>query len=100
MALEKRSKWGCKTTRCLRSNKGSKRATGFAWSISLHFPRRDSLEILRVENLTCSYTSGGNRFQVLKHVNLQVEEGDFIAIEGPSGSGKSTLFYILGCLLR
>lgn len=58
------------------------------------------MEILRVENLTASYNSGGNRFQVLKNVSLSVQSGDFIAIEGPSGSGKSTLFYILGCLLK
>ena len=35
---------------------------------------------------------------ILKDINLQVKEGEFISIMGPSGSGKSTLMHILGCL--
>lgn len=36
---------------------------------------------------------------VLKNLNLDIEAGELIAIQGPSGSGKSTLLYIIGCLL-
>ena len=36
--------------------------------------------------------------QALNHVNLEVKEGEFVAIMGPSGCGKSTLLNILGLL--
>lgn len=35
---------------------------------------------------------------VLKHINLEVQEGDYLAIMGPSGSGKTTLMNLIGCL--
>lgn len=44
------------------------------------------------------YNNGSNRVFLLKDINLQVEEGDFISIMGPSGSGKSTLLNIIGML--
>ena len=44
------------------------------------------------------HNSGSNRVFLLKDINLQVEEGDFISIMGPSGSGKSTLLNIIGML--
>ncbi len=36
--------------------------------------------------------------RILKGINLEIEEGDFVAIIGPSGSGKSSLLYIMGLL--
>ncbi len=36
--------------------------------------------------------------QVLSHINLQINDGEFVALTGRSGSGKSTLLYILSCL--
>ena len=41
---------------------------------------------------------GKQSVRVLKHINLTVEQGDYLAIMGPSGSGKTTLMNIIGCL--
>ncbi len=47
-----------------------------------------------------SYLLGEVSLEVLKGIDLEVKQGDFIAIMGPSGSGKSTLLNIIGCLGR
>lgn len=44
------------------------------------------------------YNTGVNRTFVLKDINLEVREGEFISIMGPSGSGKSTLLNVIGML--
>jgi ABC-type lipoprotein export system ATPase subunit len=44
------------------------------------------------------YSSGFSRNYVLRNINLDVQEGEFISIMGPSGSGKSTLLNIIGML--
>ncbi|MCC9626401.1 ABC transporter ATP-binding protein [Thalassospira sp. MA62] len=54
--------------------------------------------LISVEQLTKSYGEGDNRQTVLRGIDLEVKEGEFVAILGPSGSGKSTLMNILGCL--
>lgn len=41
---------------------------------------------------------GGNRTFLLKDINLQIAEGEFISVMGPSGSGKSTLLNVIGML--
>ncbi len=56
--------------------------------------------ILTAENISKIYTNGSKETSVLKQVNLQIKEGEFLAITGPSGSGKSTLLYILSLLDR
>ncbi len=55
-------------------------------------------KILDMKDLSKSYWMGMDEFEVLHHVDLQVEEGEFISILGPSGSGKTTLMNIIGCL--
>lgn len=54
--------------------------------------------LLELNNIFKWVTQGGNRIFLLKDINLQVEEGEFISIMGPSGSGKSTLLNVIGML--
>jgi lipoprotein-releasing system ATP-binding protein len=54
--------------------------------------------ILRATALRKSFRMGDSTVEVLKHVDLVVRRGEFLAIEGRSGSGKSTLLHLLGAL--
>jgi len=54
--------------------------------------------LVRVRNLEKYYPLGAGKFFVLRRINLDVNEGDFVTIMGPSGAGKSTLLSILGML--
>ncbi|MBQ2955589.1 MAG: ABC transporter ATP-binding protein [Clostridia bacterium] len=51
-----------------------------------------------MQDIVKSYQMGDEVQDVLKHVNLELEEGEFLSILGPSGSGKSTMMNIIGCL--
>ncbi len=57
-----------------------------------------SLVILK--DITKTYQIGKVSYQVLKGINLEVKEGEFLAIMGASGSGKTTLLNIIGLLDR
>ncbi|KEY99464.1 hypothetical protein AI27_03705, partial [Sphingomonas sp. BHC-A] len=48
--------------------------------------------------VTKVYGAGPTAFQALKGIDLDIAQGDFVAVMGPSGSGKSTTMNILGCL--
>ncbi len=54
--------------------------------------------ILRASAVKKSFRMGDSTVMVLKHVDLVVKRGEFLAIEGRSGSGKSTLMHLLGAL--
>ncbi len=56
--------------------------------------------IVETQNLKKTYMSGGRPLEVLRGIDLKVEEGEFMAIMGPSGSGKSTLLNMIGALDR
>ena len=51
-----------------------------------------------IKDLYKSYKIGHNKLQVLKGINLNITEGEFVSIMGSSGSGKSTLLNIIGIL--
>jgi len=52
--------------------------------------------MISLRNIEKFYQQGPNRFYVLRRVNVDIREGDFVAIMGPSGAGKSTLLHVLG----
>lgn len=54
--------------------------------------------LIAVKNLYKIYTVGETEIHALGGVNLEIGEGEFVAIVGRSGSGKSTLMNIIGCL--
>ncbi|NCB92527.1 MAG: ABC transporter ATP-binding protein [Clostridia bacterium] len=54
--------------------------------------------ILEVKDICKDYIQGKMVVPVLKHVDFDMEEGEYVAIMGPSGSGKTTLMNIVGCL--
>jgi putative ABC transport system ATP-binding protein len=54
--------------------------------------------LISLIGVTKQFGSGEAAFQALKGVDLDIQQGDFMAVMGPSGSGKSTTMNILGCL--
>ena len=54
--------------------------------------------LLEMRDICKDYPQGKDVVPVLKHVDLRIDDGDYLAIMGPSGSGKTTLMNLIGCL--
>ncbi|MEH0167097.1 ABC transporter ATP-binding protein [Paucibacter sp. JuS9] len=54
--------------------------------------------LIEIRDLSKTYTRGKQKVEVLHGVNLDVAQGDFLALMGPSGSGKTTLLNLMGGL--
>ena len=59
---------------------------------------RSAAPLIQLRNVTKRYGSGAAELLALRGIDLDITEGEFVAIMGPSGSGKSTAMNILGCL--
>lgn len=55
-------------------------------------------KLIEIRDMCKIYNPGENEVRALDHVNLKIDENEFVAIIGHSGSGKSTLMNMLGCL--
>ena len=56
------------------------------------------MELITIQDMCKIYNPGENEVRALDHVNLTIDQGEYVAIIGHSGSGKSTLMNMLGCL--
>jgi putative ABC transport system ATP-binding protein len=54
--------------------------------------------IIRTEGLVKDYVLGAETVHAVRSVDLEIAQGEFVAVMGPSGSGKSTLMNMIGCL--
>lgn len=54
--------------------------------------------MIQLQDINKVYPMGKRELEVLRGINLDIENGELVAIMGPSGSGKTTLLNILGCL--
>jgi putative ABC transport system ATP-binding protein len=54
--------------------------------------------MIRLKSIEKAYPVGAGKYYVLRRIDLEIKEGEFITIMGPSGAGKSTLLSIIGML--
>ncbi len=58
------------------------------------------MKTIKVDNVMKIYKKGKGQIYALRGVNLEVEEGEFVAIFGPSGSGKTTLLMVMAGIIK
>ena len=54
--------------------------------------------LVEIRNTSKVYQRGAQKIEVLHHINLDIDKGDFVALMGPSGLGKTTLLNLIGGL--
>jgi putative ABC transport system ATP-binding protein len=65
---------------------------------TLHSDIKENKSLIRLVGVTRVYGSGSAAMHALRGVDIDIHQGEFVAVMGPSGSGKSTCMNILGCL--
>jgi putative ABC transport system ATP-binding protein len=60
--------------------------------------KNKTIKMIQLKNIFKWVNTGANRTFLLKDINLEIGEGEFVSIMGPSGSGKSTLLNVIGML--
>src|SRR3954470_1496128 len=60
----------------------------------------ESRDLIQIKNVNRTFRRGSEEIHVLSALDLEVKEGEFLALMGPSGSGKSTLLNLIGGLDR
>lgn len=58
------------------------------------------MALIKMNRITKEYKMGAAVVNALRGIDLEIEQGEFVAVVGPSGSGKSTLMNLIGCLDR
>jgi len=54
--------------------------------------------MITLKNMEKYYETGAGKYYVLRDINLEIQQGEFISVMGPSGAGKSTLLHLIGML--